>query len=153
MRWCSGSKLSRSLIRASVRCAEKGRFSAAIPSAEVARSVVRRQLRQPRSFNAAPEYPRRVRIREKSEFADADLERRARRQRRQRGLQLFQPRLRPLADKLGGDVQVGRGTPLDARGGTQRLDQPLQAVDHLGGQVQAGEQSHAIFILPAFGRK
>ena len=87
----SGCRSSRSLIRASVRCGEKAR--ALRRDAQRGGGAVRLggEFGQAGRFDAAPEYPRRVRIGEEAEVVDAHGDGRARRQRRQRGLQFRQP--------------------------------------------------------------
>ena len=105
----------------------------------------RGQRVEPRRFNAAPEYARRMRVGEEPNPANVDGDRGPRLDGRQRRSQIFDPRLRPLADELGGDVEVGRWTPVNARRGAKPIQQLFEAVDRPGRQIQSGKQSHGCF--------
>ena len=144
----SGCKSTRSLMRASVRCGEKAPLLAARSPAP----RWPRRCRRPVRPGPAP----RCRTRRCAASADWGRSRRggcctgmrARPGRpRERGLQFVQAILRPFADELGGDVQIGRRTPVDARRGLEAAQQLFQVADHIVGQIQSGEQSHFAFNI------
>src|SRR5579872_4433766 len=71
------------------------------------------QFRQPRRLDAAPEHSRRPLIRKEPKILNVYRNRSSAWHARYRRLQFLQPALRPLADELGGDVQIGWRTPVD----------------------------------------
>src|SRR5690348_12896064 len=83
-----------------------------------------------------------MRVREESNLMDMNPEWRPRLDRRQPGLQLFQPFLRPLPDELGRDVQVLRGAPADLRQGTQAIEQLLHILQNIRWQVDSDKETH-----------
>jgi hypothetical protein len=80
---------------------------------------VRGEFGEAGRLDAAPEIARGVRIREEAHAPDAHGNDGARRQACQGRLQFTEALLGPFADELGGDMQVGRRAPLNARGRLQ----------------------------------
>ena len=83
----SGCRSSRSLMRASVRCGEKARFSRGDAQRRRGAVGIGGQCGQPGRLDAAPEDARRMRIGKEADLADVNRNRRPRGQCRQRRLQ------------------------------------------------------------------
>ena len=60
-------------------------------------------------------------------------------------MELFQLRLRPLADEFCRDVKVIDGAPFDERLRTERTQQAIEAEQYRRGQFDGGKKSHLLF--------
>src|SRR6185437_6903450 len=93
-------------------------------------------------IDAAPEHARGMRIRKKADVADVHRNGSVNGHAGEHTGEFVEPLLGPLADEFGGDVQVRRRAPVDARRRAEMVQQIFQARDHAGWQIQAGKQSH-----------
>ena len=75
------------------------------------------------------------RIREEAEAADLERDRSSPRYSGERRLHLLQPLIRPPADKLRGDMQVGRWAPCDVGGGAKAVQQRFEIADNVRRQI------------------
>jgi len=93
-------------------------------------------------MNAGPENAGRGRVGEEAQTADFDRNGFDWRQGGQRLDQFGEPRLGPFADKLGRNVQITGGAPVQAGAGLEAGDELVEPADDFRRQIDGGEQAH-----------
>jgi len=93
-------------------------------------------------MNAGPENAGRGRVGEEAQTADFDRNGFDWRQGGQRLDQFREPRLGPFADKLGRNVQITGGAPVQAGAGLEGGNELVEPADDFRRQIDGGEQAH-----------